>query len=375
MKEVERRRLKVFLSLLKEYPWDVAMVVISGTDHVSHREWQKGNRKAVEEYYKYIDSLLFDMVRDSIFKGCSFIVMSDHGFTSTKKVFYMNAWLHKQGYFKYLKGVNSSYDEFMKSKRRQHNKFKKLITILARIGFTRDNLKYVAKKTGAIKLERFIPESMLDFFPSHDIVPIWEETTAYMTSNSAKGVNINLLGRGKGGIVPASRYKEVRRKIVEELRNLKDDDGELIFSFVDVREKVYKGPFLGLAQDIVGWPSNNYNIRIDPGRRHYIECVTDARHDIDGIFIFKGEGVKRSYHETLSLSLEDIAPTVLHYLGLAYPSDMDGKVITGLFEENNKFSDRKIKTIEPIKLQKKVEKEKDEILEEISKKLKWLGYL
>jgi tetratricopeptide (TPR) repeat protein len=54
-------------------------------------------------------------------------------------------------------------------------------------------------------------------------------------------------------------------------------------------------------------------------------------HETHGIFVAAGPHVRRG-GEVTGLSVLDVAPTLLHYLGLAVAKDMDGKVLEGLFE-------------------------------------------
>jgi tetratricopeptide (TPR) repeat protein len=60
-------------------------------------------------------------------------------------------------------------------------------------------------------------------------------------------------------------------------------------------------------------------------------------HEPDGIFLVAGPGIRSGTH-IADASVLDIAPTLLHYLGLAVGKDMDGKVLTGIFEEESPIS-------------------------------------
>ncbi len=53
-------------------------------------------------------------------------------------------------------------------------------------------------------------------------------------------------------------------------------------------------------------------------------------HRMDGILVASGP-VIRSGGQPLDAALLDIAPTVLHLLGVPAPGDMDGRVLTELF--------------------------------------------
>jgi hypothetical protein len=49
---------------------------------------------------------------------------------------------------------------------------------------------------------------------------------------------------------------------------------------------------------------------------------------MDGIFLAGGPHVIANPTSLENLSIEDVAPTVLHLMGLAIPTDMDGRVLT-----------------------------------------------
>ena len=71
-------------------------------------------------------------------------------------------------------------------------------------------------------------------------------------------------------------------------------------------------------------------------RRIRSEELVDMRtahldHEPQGIFIATGPGIRRGA-KLEDASVLDLTPTLLHYLGLPPAKDMDGKVLTGIFE-------------------------------------------
>jgi predicted AlkP superfamily phosphohydrolase/phosphomutase len=296
-------------------------------------------------------------------------VISDHGFTATHSMFYLNEWLANEGYLTFKKAVNKNYDKLIDSLHPKRTTMR-TANILAKMGLTRNSLVYFAKKSGLIKMEKYLPQSFVDIFPSQNIVPLWENTLAYMKSVASKGININLRGREEHGIVPVEQYDLLRSELIEKLRTL--NRYEKIFEIIEKREDVYTGLFINEAPDIILWPGNGYNIRHGTGKKHYLEKMSDARHEVDGIAIFNGDYIKQNYK--YNLNIEDVMPTLLHYLGLACPKDVNGKVAIDLFEVNNKPALNQIKFREPLILQNErasFEREDDSILLQ----LKELGYL
>lgn len=57
-------------------------------------------------------------------------------------------------------------------------------------------------------------------------------------------------------------------------------------------------------------------------------------HEADGIFVAAGRGIRRG-GRVADATVLDVTPTVLHYLGLPVGKDMDGKVLTGIFDDED----------------------------------------
>ncbi len=373
LREVEQRRLAVFGKLLQQEPWDVAMVVVSGTDHISHLEWQKGNRKGVEDYYCYIDRLLKEMEDAGFFQNASLAIMSDHGFAQGEYVFYMNIWLMQQGYLAYQVSVNRNVDKFLEERQKNiYGSKGKLSYFLGKLGLTRENLIFLAKRTGLIHLEKYVPHRFISMFPASSPIPDWRKTRAYMVSDASKGININLRGREQHGIVNPAEYQGLCREIIDKLRTLRLPDGGEMFEYADLREHVYHGPFVESAPDIVLWPTKRCNILMGTWGKTPLVQITNAHHASDGIFLMRGPDIKQQ--QETALRLEDLVPTFLHYLGLSCPDDVDGRVLKELFLPESEPARREISLRRPIDVQRQQDLEAVDA-ESVANQLKALGYL
>lgn len=371
LKDIERVRIDIFSKLLKSESWDVAMVVISGTDHISHLEWQKGNRKAVEDFYIFIDGLFKNLDERGLFNDASVMLMSDHGFIQSEYIFYINNWLMREGYMKGITNDNT-YDKFLEERRTQlYGKRGRVSKILGKAGLSREKVKFIAKKMGIIRFERYLPHSFSRIFPSKNIVPDWELTKVYAVSQSSKGLNINLAGREKNGIVPVSQYNQLREEIIEKLRSFKLDDGTDVFEYVDIKENIYSGSHTDKSPDILLWPANKCNVKAGKPGSTYLEKIIDAHHTTDGIFILKGSGIKKGYSR--DINIEDLAPTLMHLWDLPCPDDLDGIASTDIFENDSHLSKREVKYRSPI-TRSSDEPELDIDEESIKRQLKSLGY-
>jgi predicted AlkP superfamily phosphohydrolase/phosphomutase len=375
IKMADKSQINVFASMLKQYDWEVAMIVISGTDHIAHLEWQKGNVNAVKNYYSYIDGILYKLHHKGLFADATIVVVSDHGFGGASYSFFMNTWLSKEGYLRFKSEKDDTYDVFLREFR--NTVYGKRNGILSRmlktINLTRENLIYLGKKTGLIKLERYLPHSIISVFPSHEFSIDWSNTKAYIFSNASKGININLQDREKTGIVTRNEYDGLRKEIVEKLRRLKSVDGSPIFQIADLKENIYSGPYVPNAPDIVTWPFPNYKIRIGTNQKNFLRKVIESQHTLEGIYIFSGDDFL-SKKWGREISIMDIAPTIMHIMGLQVPEDMDGKVATDFFAPYSSARKREIQFRTPLsKNRKAVTAETNQ--EGVAEKLRALGYL
>jgi predicted AlkP superfamily phosphohydrolase/phosphomutase len=140
-----------------------------------------------------------------------------------------------------------------------------------------------------------------------------------------------------------AEYEELRDAISSRLLELRDPDtGKKVVKKVYRREEIYNGPFVSKAPDLmVHWADDGYHSVQRFGKRedsvfskelryHLTNIRYTGFHRLDGIFAVKGEGVKS---KTLirGSKIIDVAPTVLHALGLPVPTDMDGRVLKDVF--------------------------------------------
>ena len=375
IREVERIRFECAKSLLKR-DWDFFFVLFSGTDwlqHVAYRDiynWTRNSTSISEEphflkLYKEIDSYV-GWFMNNLPNNAILLLMSDHGFKSYSGIFYVNEWLRRKGYLntsatRSTKTIpHKLEEEFENAKRNKRNISipSPIITSFVRI---------FGRVLSLPKLYLFLRKYLhieISINKSLDS----ENSKVYMPTSECGGLYINSRRRFESGNV--ENYDKIRDTLVEELCSLLDYSSSPIFKQVLKKEEVYKGDNVQYAPDIILIP-NNYTLSPDliplvmqSGHSRYTN-----NHDINGIFLAYGQKIKRD-HEIKSAKIYDIAPTILHIFGLPIPNDMDGRVLTEIFEPDSELAKRKPKYVDPSYYEKKDEKEK--IKEEIGK-LKKLG--
>jgi predicted AlkP superfamily phosphohydrolase/phosphomutase len=173
-----------------------------------------------------------------------------------------------------------------------------------------------------------------------------ERTKAYAEENRSI-LWLNVKGRDPKGIVePGKEYEALRDVIIEELEKLTCPyTGEKIVERAYRREELYSGDYVHEAADIlVMW--NGYTARLSHTSKgpDYIKKLSkselekleanlqhNAEHWLNGIFLAWGPNVKPGT-KIDNAHIMDLAPTALFAQGVPVPKDMDGKVLTDIFE-------------------------------------------
>jgi predicted AlkP superfamily phosphohydrolase/phosphomutase len=328
--------------LMDKKPWDFFMVVFSATDVVGHTFWkymdashpQHVAREAAEygdvilRVYQKMDQIIGRLLA-RLDDQTTLIIMSDHGFGPLYKAVYLNKWLEQENL---LKPVAPSRNV----SRAGHP----LKGILGRCK------KYTPRGMKDLAI-RFFPElkAKVDSYLVASHID-WSHTKAFSFGVHGS-IFINLAGRQPMGIVqPGREYEDVRTGIITRLSQLTDpENGVKVVERVYRREELYHGDFLHLAPDLlVEWKDYSYTGQQDYGED--IESVFQSRskfafsekehngsHRLDGVFMMHGGAVKRGV-ELQGCHIVDLAPTILHLMGMSIPEDMDGKVLTSAMADD-----------------------------------------
>jgi predicted AlkP superfamily phosphohydrolase/phosphomutase len=152
----------------------------------------------------------------------------------------------------------------------------------------------------------------------------WEETRCFSTG----GHQAHFYITNQNGDVAQS---DLRKRLIELMSQLTDPTtGEKIRPIFHLREDTFKGPFQDEAPDLcVELFSGVEKIQISPrlgtGKLWSLSPHFSSIHTREGFWALTGPGVRQGLH--LDAGLLDLAPTLLHLLGIETSADFDGKIL------------------------------------------------
>lgn len=300
----ERQWFNILRHQMIHEPCDFEAVVFDGVDKLQHLCWPYIDPALVPagpdeaflriqrrcwDYFRQIDRFLKETV-EIVGPDAHVLVVSDHGFTGSDEVVYINTWLEQQGYLKWSDTTMVQSEE-------------------------------------SSELGRARPYH-LTFF---DL----EKTKAYAVLASTNGINIQVRGqKGPHGIEP-EQYESFRAELIDALltRCVDPVTGDPIVKRVWTREEAFSGSAMNLAPDLTlelrdfGFVSVLRGATVVKKRP-----VVMGTHHPEGVFIGCGPGIPGGVRLD-ALDLLDIAPISLHLLGRPIPDDLEGRVPRNLFSE------------------------------------------
>jgi predicted AlkP superfamily phosphohydrolase/phosphomutase len=312
LRELTEKRTKASEYLFDKQDADFFMVIFTGADRIQHRFWKDKNE--MKEYYQHLDNSIAKFLNKAD-EDTIIMLVSDHGFGPEKNIFNINEWLLEKGFLK------------LKDSDQRIRKTRKILKKL--------HLWDLGK--------RFTPQFLVNYVEakSHPISFMeadidWSETKAYASTKCGE-IYINLKGREpEGTIDPGDEYEKLRNLIIQELKELQIS-GKGVPAKVFRKEELYFGRYIDQAPDLVIQLDDNISgISTSIGYGSIFSKGKGGNHRINGIFLVYGPCIKRGV-EIKDLKIIDIAPTILHIMGLAIPKEADGRVLKEIFEEDSEL--------------------------------------
>ncbi len=332
--------LKAVAFLARRGGWDLFMYDLMATDRIQHELWHawdpthlaaKGRdlstvREGYIEFWRKLDRGVGAIV-ESLPEDTSVLLMSDHGFGPIEHYVNFNVWLLQRGDIAlensfYVKQKKWCYDRGVTPAA--------LYGLMVRLGLARQRVgRFRGKQTSW--LERMAESAFL----SRRHID-WSRTKAYSQGNFGQ-IFVNLKGRQPQGCVDPADMRSYLDELKVALREIPHPEtGEPLVETIYERDELYHGPHAHLAPDLTVVPKDwryrtiglhdfTTNTVIGPA------FGPTGDHRTTGVLIAHGPAF-RAGASPEGASLLDIAPTVLHLLGVPVPADMDGRVLTEILD-------------------------------------------
>lgn len=337
-----RTRLQTAHTLLEEYDLDFLHVTLFHLNVLQHYFW---DGEPTRQAYEIIDEELEPFVEGDY----NLVLMSDHGCTEIDTVFYVNRWLEEQGYLSTKTSLAS----------RLHD-----------VGITQERIAGLVRKAGLEKYIRpMVPRQIIERFPSDEGV-VREEKL-----NMVEWENTTAIGSGQGLIYVVADDDSHREEILGQLEtDLAEATGlndQPIAREIHRREDLYEGDKVHLAPDLIFDQRPGVHTSEAMGRDEVYSQPMDWRGENvpDGMVLFHGEYVEQG--DLGRIRITDIAPTILHWMGLAVPTDMDGEPVLDAFVAGSDTAERKVEARRPLGAQGG----RGELDEDVQHRLEDIGYL
>lgn len=310
--------------LLERDPYDFFMIVFSSTDHINHHTPEVDH---IRRIYEQVDRAMGRILKE-LDDETTVLVVSDHGSAPLEQYIVLNRFLEDHNLIEFRPEIAAHFVKLLASR---------LVW------------RY---RSEAAQLWRRLPQGLRQLISwpllqyderlryGYDNID-WQRTRAY--ANSGIGtLFVNLKGREPQGIVaPGDEYEAIRDQLIDGLLSLRNPKTNKPLIDEALRaEEVFHGPHMDSAPDVVFTRRNPRHRAVTgfgsdpvfrPSRRDDGTSVEYGYHTREGILIATGPRLKAGSHIE-GADIHDIAPTVLHILGLPVPTDMDGKVLLDLFD-------------------------------------------
>ncbi|SFS06530.1 Predicted phosphohydrolase or phosphomutase, AlkP superfamily [Halomicrobium zhouii] len=329
------QRLATFRQLLDDGDVDVAHLTVFYVNVLQHFFWRgEPTRSAWEVIDEHIGAIRED------YPDATLMLMSDHGCKDVDTVFYINSWLEEEGY---LVTETDAADA------------------LTGVGINKKEISKLAHKLGVHDLVTSLaPEWLTSSIP--------EDEEGFKREQKLEKVDWDrsrAIASGQGLVYLIDDDPATRDELVADLESLTNPSGAPIAREVFTSEEAYSGDYVSDAPDIVFDQRPGVHTSGAIGSNPVFDDVGhwEAENIRTGLYLADGPDVDAdSLPETISIT--DVAPTVLTSVDCAVPSDVDGEPL-------DLFSDAAVREREPIPF----DGLESSSGEEVQERLEDLGYL
>ncbi len=292
--ERERAWFATMEYLMEHEPSDLTAIVFDGVDKLQHLAYRFLDPKYVpanptpwetkiidlcHSYFKQIDDFL-GRTLELLGEDGRLFIASDHGFTASDEILYINKYLHDLGHLRWNGEVDVDENE-------------------------------------SIVVERLTKQMGL-----YD----WRNTRAAALTPSCNGVYILN--------VPPDEYEAFRDKLIEELYALRGEDGGQVITEVKKREDWFAGPWMHRAPDLTLTLRDHGFLSVLNGTDAVVprKSPVGTHHPL-GVLWGVGPGLKVNA-TAKQCNILDVASLLVHSVGIEIPAEYEGKFPADLYEES-----------------------------------------
>lgn len=296
--EREQAWLRVLEYLMVHEPSDLVAIVFDGVDKLQHLAyryldpaicpanpdpWERQMIELCHDYFRQVDRALA-RVLELAGNWSRVVIASDHGFTASHEILYINRWLHEQGLLAWR-------DELADDDR--------------------------ASIVGSVK----------DLARAIDLT----HTKAFTLTPSCNGIYVVN--------VPPDQYEAFCDDLVQRLFSIKGPDGGQVVVEARRRAKWFPGPHADRIPDIT-LVLRDFGLVSVLNSREAVVPRKDAvgTHHPDGILLARGPGIKPGRYP-VALGIGSVTPLLAHSIGLPIPAEYESPFPDMLYEPDYLRSD------------------------------------
>ena len=311
-------RVQAMLYLLQKEEWDFSFLQLQCVDFLQHPYWKyldvthpafhrDLHEQVVQQFFSPLDESLGRLAakaRSVLGEEALIVILSDHGFQRHLKRAELNHYLHAHGFLVPAEIRKTSWRRWVELVRKLD------------IWKLRGHLLTITQRHA---LGRAVQAGRID-----------EGHSRYFAVSAFWGYLY------AGSHTTTRDFEELERALLA----WKDpENGEPVVRQVYRREQCYHGAASERMPDLVVEPMPGYTFASKTYFRsgHLLHRVTDddfhtGTHASAGMFVVAGGGVQRSpLFQGPEAGLQDMMPTLLHWMGLPVPEHCDGRVTRAWF--------------------------------------------
>ncbi len=316
--DVTRTRTQMFRLMLTK-PWDFLFVTYVGADRIQHLRWDEimAFHPLAVEYYQKLDEAL-GLALDALDKDDLLMLVSDHGFRGIHHRFYLQEYLHRRG-------LQRMRDTTARQKVERVDMVKRMVRKVVwglKLQGIAHGIRRQFRSKGLIETKQ---EAQPVKLPDLD----WANTKAWIPGYSGA------IAGYANVFLDDSMTEEQIEELVTAIREIRNPaTGQPLALEIHREDSLGTGEFAPKERHLIVLAGEDITIINKLGHKSLWESVGGSMgiHHPDGVLYLYGAGVKQG--TTIAPThLYDVVPTILSFMHMPLPDELEGAVINEAFEQ------------------------------------------